>query len=319
MSDNRLFIKKTLRDLKSEYQNLISNRDINNDPTKLIEVYNDLENKSKNIKYDYTTAQAIRNKPRNRYFNVLPDEKTRFTSENLPYINANLIENKYILTQGPMRTYIKEFWIMVWESNAETIVCLANQIENSKKKFDPYYNDDKEQNYYDFNIQVQSVEKDTVHNVLLRKIQVTKTIYAFEPKNNNSLEVEIVEAGKEVRMINQIHYIGWPDNGMPSAAADILHILSLISKNTSQPIIVHCSAGIGRSGTLVVIKEILDQVESILNSGSDANFKIDIPGLIFKLRNYRQGLVQNVCQLAFCYSAVITGIKKLLEKSIILG
>lgn len=316
MSKNINFIKNALEDLESEYQNLIYERDINNMPIKLYKLFHKLENKSNNIYYNYETANNPKNKPMNRYYNVLPNEETRFVSKNLSYINANIIKNKYILTQGPMRAYMKEFWTMVWDSKADTIICLANQIENSKKKFDSYYNDNREQNYHEFNVQVQTVEKNNLHNVVTRKIQVIKTFYEFRPRYKNSSDIVIVETGKEMRIIKQIHYIGWPDNGMPASADDILHIISQINNSANTPTIVHCSAGIGRSGTFIVIKEILDKIYSILNgSEMDFHYKINISDLIFELRGYRQGLVQNVHQFNFCYSAVIVGIKSILNKS----
>lgn len=316
MSKSRRLVEKILEDLESEYKKLISERDPNNIPIGLSELFRDLENKSKNIQYDYATANEPINRPRNRYYNVLPHEKTRFVCESLPYINANFVKDKYILTQGPMKTYIKDFWTMVWESKADTIICLANQIENYKRKFDMYYDDTKGRNYFNFHVDVQTVNKDNVYNIITRKIKVTKSYFEFRPVTEKSQNVDIVEIDKESRIIDQIHYIGWPDNGVPTVAADILHILSLISNKTDKPIIVHCSAGIGRSGTFVVIKEILDKIGSILcEVDINETYKINIPELIFELRGYRQGLVQSVYQLDFCYSSVISGIKAMLNES----
>jgi protein tyrosine phosphatase len=316
MFDNLSFVKQLLQKLESEYHDLTSERDINNNPTKLINLYQSLEDKSKSIEYDYTTANEPKNKPRNRYFNVLPHEKTRFVSDNLLYINANLVKDKYILTQGPMRTYVKEFWTMVWESNSDTIICLANKIENSKTRFDSYYNDDKEQNYYDFCIKVENITKNNDLNVIIREILVTKTNYDFRPKNDDPSDLEIVETNRENRKIRQIHYIGWPDNGTPSTVSDILYILSITDKQIDNPIIVHCSAGIGRSGTFIVIKEILDKIDNIINgTEKDESYQINIPELIFELRNHREGLVQSICQFNFCYKAIILGVREMLNKS----
>ncbi len=299
MSNKQLVIK-LLDALIAEHNFLTDEKDSKGNAIQLYELYEHIEQKSKDFKYDYKVALDYINIFKNRYHNVLPDEKTRFTSKNLSYINANVINNKYILTQGPISGHIKDFWTMIFDSNADTIVCLANQFEKGQLKFNTYFNDADVETYGRFNVKVESVTNYNMYNLIVRKLRLSCDGFD-EPK---------------IKIINHIQYTGWPDHGVPTNISDFLKILTTIKELTNQsPIVIHCSAGIGRTGTLTVVKEILDTIKSILDDQKPrTGYMINIPETVLYLRQFREGLVQSEEQLEFCYLAIIEGIKMLLSE-----
>ncbi|XWV25497.1 protein-tyrosine phosphatase 1 [Tupanvirus deep ocean] len=332
MTDSRTsIVESLLENLESEYKFLT------NDKKELSRIYEEIGEKSKDIQYDYRAACDYKNIMRNRYRNILPNESSRFKSENLSYINANLVKNKYILTQGPLSSYINEFWTMVWDSNADTIVCLTNQYENMRCKFDSYFNDEIQEGYQEFSVKVNNIIKYDECNLIVRSIQLTKYNVIYKSDSIDANETEIVIPDKqlqhsETKLINHIQYTGWPDHGLPADVGDFLKIFQVLDKVTDRknPLIIHCSAGVGRTGTFTVVLEILDMIKSILASNTKIDIesgkigiesgkigiesgKIDIPKLVLDLRQYRENLVQSDEQFEFCYLAVIEGIKMLLS------
>ena len=332
-----LIINQLLETLIAEYNYLTKDK-----PKKIRKLFNQLEQESKKIEYDYKVALENSNMIRNRYSDILPHGKTRFSSKNLPYINANIINNKYILTQGPMAGFIDEFWTMIFDSGTNIIVCLASQIENSWTKFDPYFDDNKEEMYGQFRVKVEKIIKFEKQNLIIRKLFVTPcglipdkkcvpffsgvTKYKIHSKPINlsySLEEhfdkpDIDFNSGDTRIINHIQYIGWPDHGLPANTSNFLKILGIIDKlsepHLEQSITVHCSAGIGRSGTITVVKKVLDKVKLFLNGKIPSIDKINIFEQVLSLRRYRQGLVQGEEQFEFCYLAIIAGIKLMLSE-----
>jgi protein tyrosine phosphatase len=311
MSATRIaIVENLLNKLIAEYSHLTNVANEFGEPIRLYALFDEAESISKKFPHCYDTARLGDNLGRNRYSDVLPPEDSRFKSSNLAYINANVVDDKYILTQGPIGRYINEFWTMVWDSGAMLIVCLANQIEKGKTKFDPYFNGTVEGKSPalggedDFHIKLESV---TGNRIITRIIKVTLP----ESLRANSL------CG-ESRIITHIQYTNWPDNGLPDKNSDLLTICSqmdILSYNT--PTIIHCSAGIGRTGTLCAIHRIISVANDILRGTIivDTDFKLDVQRTILELRRCRAGLVQTKPQFQCCYETAIDGIKKLLGKN----
>lgn len=213
---------------------------------------------------NYYSAKLHENRNRNRYLDILPFENTRFKSPNLPYINANCVDASYIncnyiLSQGPLDGFIEEFWTMIWDSDASIIVCLANRIENDKIKFDSYYDDDYEVSHGKYQIKTV-IKKYCGNNIIVRKITIVK-YETLKP---------------EYKTIRHIQYTGWPDHGIPSNISEFLEICTTIdSYRSCSPVVVHCSAGIGRTGTLCVVHIIINLIKRFLR-GEDLNWS-DLP------------------------------------------
>lgn len=298
-------LQKLLEKFQEEYQFLKNTK-------QLASSFEQLNIESNRIIYSYQAANLSYNKDRNRYPNVLAPDHSRFICHHLPYINASVINNKYILTQGPLKKYIDEFWTMVFGSNAKVILCLTKEMERNKTKFDLYYDDTVEKNFGRFRVKVDS--KQTNQNIIVRNLSVSIINY-LECEPDFLPEEEMVET----RQIVQIQYIGWPDFKQPSDMTEFLQIFDMINgiatPSIETPLIIHCSAGVGRSGTWLVIHLVIEHAKNILAERvSDLSLKKPfVANLILELRKNRPGLVQSASQFEFCYLAIIEGLKKLLK------
>lgn len=289
MDNNISYVKNLLDRLEKEYMYLKSNNLFNSQHKKISFA-------GQQYHYNYQTASKLINKRYNRYTDILAHDETRYQSTCVPYINANCVKDRYILAQGPIKTAIDTFWIMAFESGSDMIVCLTKQVENNAVKYDKYFDDNDTMTFSDVSVNVTS--KKESNTIILRKIQVTY-------QNNK-------------KMFYHVQYLDWPDHGLPSNANSFDNLLTLINKvNNHKPLIVHCSAGVGRTGTLVTIMEIISWVEKLLGLNQHGSVvpinSLSISTIIHQLRFYRASLVQNHYQLEFCYIMVINLIKKLIN------
>uniref|UniRef100_A0A0M3J502 protein-tyrosine-phosphatase n=1 Tax=Anisakis simplex TaxID=6269 RepID=A0A0M3J502_ANISI len=101
--------------------------------------------------------------------------------------------------------------------------------------------------------------------------------------------------------------LGWPDHGCPSDPWTVLNFLAKVNECETQncgdilagPIIVHCSAGIGRTGTFIVIDILINQIKRI-----GTHCQLDIPKTVQMVREQRSGMVQTEQQYRFLYQAI---------------
>ncbi|XP_011308081.1 receptor-type tyrosine-protein phosphatase T isoform X2 [Fopius arisanus] len=184
------------------------------------------------------------NKSKNRYANLIAYDETRVKLDKLPdtpfsdYINANYIKgyqkNKaYIATQGPREGTVNDFWRMIWQERVQVICMLANVMESGKKKCEQYWPEiGKEMTFGDIN----------VHNL-------THTTFA-----DYTFRTFSVTCDQETRRIEHLHYTAWPDHGVPLYIQSVVAYLKklLATPQGHGPIVVHCSAGIGRTGTIIL-------------------------------------------------------------------
>ena len=247
------------------------------------------------------------NRPLNRYINVLPYDRSRVKLSRLSetdYINANLVTvpkatRQYILTQGPLPATLSHFWLMIWEQESGVIVMLNRCVEMEDFfKCEQYWPDeiDAKFHYSDVNL-----------TVTLKNIEEMKHFTVRE------LLLEDHESQK-ARTVQQFQCKSWPDHDQPNSPTSFLRLLSAIRKSggldkMDKPTVVHCSAGIGRSGTFCLIDSILSMVE---NQGSTEG--IDIVNTLLEMRDYRTGLIQSPVQLRFAFMTIIYGIK-ILERA----
>ena len=204
------------------------------------------------------------------------------------YINAspiNIIKNKYfIATQGPLKHTIEDFWTMIDEYNCKVIVMICNLIEDGKEKCAFYYDEKLKMNKYKIYI-----EKITQKNsYIIREIKLTNLI------------------DKTEKIINQIHITNWPDNYIPNIPnLEVFNVFIEIILTTERnkgvgPIVSHCSAGIGRTGTFIAMyylyKEIIDQINK-----EKEIIQFSVFNLVRKLKEMRIAMVQNIEQYKFIY------------------
>ncbi|XP_032629798.1 tyrosine-protein phosphatase non-receptor type 6 isoform X1 [Chelonoidis abingdonii] len=267
------------------------------------EEFDSLQKQEAKHLYDRHEGQRPENKGKNRYKNILPFDHSRVILQgrdpNIPgadYINANYIKNQlispdeftktYIASQGCLDATINDFWQMVWQETSRIIVMTTREVEKGRNKCVPYWPEEGSTKEYGPYI----VENLGEHDALEYKLR--------------QLCLSPIDNCKAVREIWQYQYLSWPDHGVPSEPGGVLSFLDQINQKQESipeagPIVVHCSAGIGRTGTIIVIDMI---VETISTKGLDCD--IDIQKTIQMVRAQRSGMVQTEAQYKFIYMAI---------------
>ncbi|XP_057299165.1 receptor-type tyrosine-protein phosphatase delta-like [Hydractinia symbiolongicarpus] len=248
--------------------------------------------------FTYEHSQMPYNQVKNRYSNIVAYDHSRVILspiENDPsstYINASYIDGfetpkKYIATQGPLPETVLDFWRMIWEQQCPMIVMLAKLVEDSRVKCEQYWPEGKGLQYGDIVVTVQSVSELTDYTVRVFKLHKVN-----QPKS-------------EEREVRQFHFTSWPDHGVPSHPSSVLsfvrHVMSFMGKSEQKgPYVVHCSAGVGRTGTFIAIEGCLRQME--------VRNEVDVYGIVFGMRMQRNYMVQVEPQYTFIYDALLDNV-----------
>ncbi|KAK9720122.1 Protein-tyrosine phosphatase [Popillia japonica] len=253
----------------------------------------------------YTCLEAIKpqNKSLNRYRDVSPYDHSRIVLKrgSSDYINANLVKvekanRRYILTQGPLSMTVSHFWLMIWEQNSKAVLMLNKLVEKKQEKCYQYW--------------PEKMGKD--HAIKLSDVDLTIEYVEYQDYSHyltRTLRVHDGESGTS-REIVQFHYTTWPDFGVPGSPTVFLEFLKKVRaagvlEEDVGPAVVHCSAGIGRSGTFCLVDSCLVLIEKFgVNS-------VSVKDILLEMRQYRMGLIQTAEQLRFSYLAIIEGAKKL--------
>ncbi|XP_020557863.1 receptor-type tyrosine-protein phosphatase F isoform X7 [Oryzias latipes] len=231
------------------------------------------------------------NKAKNRYANVIAYDHSRVTLtavDGVPgsdYINANYIDgyrrqNAYIATQGPLPETLADFWRMVWEQKTCTIVMMTRLEEKSRVKCDQYWPSRGTETYG----MIQVTLLDTVE--LAAHVIRTFTI----SKNNSS----------DKREVRQFQFLAWPDHGVPEYPTPFLafvHRVKACNPQRAGPMVVHCSAGVGRTGCFIVIDAMLDRLKR--------EKSVDIYGQVTCMRAQRNYMVQTEDQYVFIHDVLL--------------
>ncbi|XP_063260225.1 tyrosine-protein phosphatase non-receptor type 1 [Prinia subflava] len=262
------------------------------------DIYQDIRHEASD--FPCKVAKHPRNKNRNRYRDVSPFDHSRIklNQGDNDYINASLIrmeeaQRSYILTQGPLPNTCGHFWEMVWEQKSRGVVMLNRVMEKGSIKCAQYWprKEEKEMFFEDTNLKLTLISED---------IKSYYTVRQLELENLTS---------QETREILHFHYTTWPDFGVPESPASFLNFLFKVRESGSLgaahgPVVVHCSAGIGRSGTFCLV----DTCLLLMDKRKDPS-SVDVKQVLLEMRKYRMGLIQTADQLRFSYLAVIEGAK----------
>ncbi|XP_048834177.1 receptor-type tyrosine-protein phosphatase alpha-like isoform X2 [Brienomyrus brachyistius] len=237
-------------------------------------------------------AAKEENKEKNRYVNILPYDHSRVhlsLLEGVPdsdFINASYIneKNKFIAAQGPKEETVNDFWRMIWEQNTATIVMVTNLKERKECKCAQYWPDQGCWTYGSVRVSVEDVT-----------VLVDYTIRKFCIQ-----QVGDVSGKKSQRPVTQFHFTSWPDFGVPFTPIGMLKFLKKVKACNPQyagAIVVHCSAGVGRTGTFIVIDAMLDMMA--------AERKVDVFGFVTRIRAQRCQMVQTDMQYVFIFQALL--------------
>ncbi|XP_046475153.1 receptor-type tyrosine-protein phosphatase delta-like [Neodiprion pinetum] len=235
------------------------------------------------------------NMPKNRNRNVIAYDDTRVILKKLPgdpysdYINANYVkgyqsEKGYIATQGPTANTVNDFWRMIWQEKVYIICMLTNLIENGQTKCEEYWPPVGTKIRYG-NVAVTTLSHDVFADYTFRALRVA--------------------CQKFKRRVMHLHYTGWPADGIPAYCQSLVAYLKKLQTTDLKygPVVVHCSAGDGRTGTLILCDICLSEA---MRMG-----KIDVSAVLSRIRESRADMVENLEQYLLAHIIMVESIVSL--------
>ncbi|XP_075978547.1 tyrosine-protein phosphatase Lar isoform X7 [Anticarsia gemmatalis] len=263
-----------------------------NDNLKFSQEYESIE-PGQQFTWDHSNMEV--NKPKNRYANVIAYDHSRVILQPIDgilgsdYINANYCDgyrkhNAYVATQGPLQETLADFWRMCWELRTSTIVMMTKLEERTRIKCDQYWPSRGTETYGMMAVTIAEVQE--LATYCIRTFQVER--------NGNSAER---------REIKQLQFTAWPDHGVPDHPAPFLQFLRRVralNPPDAGPLVVHCSAGVGRTGCFIVIDSMLERARH--------ERTVDIYGHVTCLRAQRNYMVQTEDQYIFIHDALLEAV-----------
>ncbi|KAI4902613.1 hypothetical protein NFI96_032935 [Prochilodus magdalenae] len=243
--------------------------------------------------HDLATSDADLpwNRSKNRFTNIKPynNNRVKLLSEpGIPgsdYINASFVSgylcpNEFIATQGPLPGTVADFWRMIWETRTKTIAMLTQCFEKGRIRCHQYWPEDNKP---------VTVFGDIIITKLTEDVHPDWTVRALR-----------VERHGDYMVVHHFNYTSWPEHGVPESSSTLIQFVKAVRSNRGHDnttIVVHCSAGVGRTGVFIALDHLIQHVR-------DHDF-VDVYGLVAELRTERMCMVQNLAQYMFLYQSTL--------------
>ncbi|VDK75685.1 unnamed protein product [Litomosoides sigmodontis] len=242
-------------------------------------------------------ADLTVNRAKNRFTNILPYDHSRVKliptddDDGSDYVNASYIpgfnsRREFIAAQGPLPSTRDHFWRVVWEQHCPAIVALTKCVEKGRDKCHQYWPDNDQLSVLYADIEVTLMNEVVYEEFTVRELRLTN----------------VSEPLASPRTVKHLHYMAWPDFGVPECAAGLVHFVRLFRSRlppspSNKPSIVHCSAGVGRSGTFIALDRLMQCVVK--------NLPLDVFGIVYEMRLDRCHMVQNEQQYIFIHHCLL--------------
>ncbi|XP_021369342.1 tyrosine-protein phosphatase 10D-like isoform X2 [Mizuhopecten yessoensis] len=237
-----------------------------------------------------TAAELPENRGKNRFTNILPYDHSRVKllptddEEGSDYINANYMpgfnsRREYIVTQGALPSTRDDFWRMIWEQNSRNIVMLTKCVEKGREKCDHYWPHGTDAMFYG-DLQVAALNETKFPSWTITEFRLS--------------------LGDVSRQIRHFHFLAWPDFGVPDKPQTLIRFVKTVREKLNRecgPIVVHCSAGVGRSGTYIALDRMLQNIGE--------HGEVDIFQTVAEMRRERVWMVQTEQQYICIHQCVL--------------